>query len=342
MPYRNVQVLQAAQAKIESVRGTAETTMTRWITGIIGGLTWSYNQDLDSGKEMTRSYHGTRDSTLGVASSTLNFEANVTYEEAVWWLNLGLDGGNLAGVSDAGTPPAMTYTIEPDGGSDTLASATIKAGFVGGQVYRFRRCMVNKATFRFNPTAGGEANWRMAVEMIAIFDGPSTFDTITDLTRTKVLSRGTTLYLDDDGGTIGTTPLTGKLRSGNIVIDNQLEEKAFSENTDSMADDVGRGEQLITGEFLMEFTDDTEFAHRRAADKRLIRIEQVGPEINAGPPAATYLWRWDIYSAVYSTATPQFSGQNFTITLGWIAEWSAAHPEVVTATIVNEEATITA
>lgn len=337
MAVTNVQVLHGGQAKIEAVRGTPEATMTRWLYPTLGSMIWTYEQDIDDLAESNRSYHGHSAFALGRYRNRIAYEERVSYEDLVWWMNAILDGGNLTGTTTGSTPAGYTYTMTPQAAVDDLATFTLKAGFTGN-VYKFDRCVVNTATFRFD-SAAGNPTWLMTLEIWARTVTPgSTFDALAERSRTIVNSLGTGLWLDEPGGTIGTTAKLGYLRSGEIVIDNQIEEKFFSEDTATSATDFGRGEQLFTGSVVMEFKDDVEFAKMRAGTSRKLRIRQTGAQIGT-TPTTNYQMTFDFGVAQWMAPTNGYNGQNAVQTFGFMGYKSATVAVPMTAVIVNAAAT---
>ncbi|MGH2602278.1 MAG: phage tail tube protein [Dehalococcoidia bacterium] len=340
MAFTNVIPLDKAQAKIEAVRGTAEATMTRWLYAIHDGMTWTYTQEHDTTKEQTRLFHATSGQELGIRNSRINFEGNATFEEAVWWLNLALDGANRTGVSTGSTPAGYTYAISPDGAADALDSATIKAGD-GSTAYRFSRCMVNRLTMRFNPAQGGDVLWRITAEIFAIFVGTTTFDAPAETTRTKAKAEGTAVFIDAIGGTIGTTAFNRRIRSGSIVIDNQLQENVFSENVADVDPDVSRGEQLMTAELVIDHTSDDKFADMRANTPFKLRIQKVGAQIGI-TPTTNYRLRLDFGRAKFMAPTFGRAGVNRIATFGVMGEIDSTVLVPMSAELVNALATIAA
>lgn len=113
---------------------------------------------------------------------------------------------------------------------------------------------------------------------------------IGDRVREDILARGTALYIDDAGGTIGTTQKLGSLISASITWTLNINYKAFAEDTKYVAaNKVGRGPRLVDAQFTFEFDNDVEFAKYRNNDaqQRLISLKQTGSVIHAGSPAAT-------------------------------------------------------
>ena len=319
MPYLNVDAFQRVQGAIETTRGTAITTMTRPITVLTsGGFNWTYNREREDAPEALNSFNPDRDTALTSESVTIDVELKLSYEEAIWWLNLALDGGNRTGTTTGSTPPGYTYTLAPNDTTDDLDSATLKYGD-GAQAYRFRRCMVNTATFRCNPNDGGEATWRMAANLMAIYDGTTTFDSPASITRTMIMSNGSKLYLDT-ASAIGTTAQNLLLRNMSFTINNNLEEKRFVESGATPAADVGRGFQRITGDFTVEhLSDATFFAIMRANTNTKIRMESTGALIGS-TPTTNYLWQVDFAQAKLNAPSFAYAGHNRTATFPFLAE----------------------
>jgi hypothetical protein len=327
----NVQILEGGQAKIEAVRGTPEATMTRWLYPLQGGLVMVYEQDVEEEPELTRSYHAHTSHALGRYRVRFNYEEIVTYEDLPWWLQMTLKGG-VTGVTTASTPPGFTYTFAPSGATDDLKTFTLKAGDPAN-IYTFSRCAVNRLTLRFDDSQA--ASWRLSAEIWARdLAAGATFDALTDRARERVGAKGTKLFVDAAGGTLGTTQVTGKLRSGSITIDNQLEEKAFSEDLTTAAADFARGEQLVTGEVVVEHKDDVEFALMRSGAQRRIRFERVGTNIGATPTTDKRV-RIDVPDARWRPPTFGYTGQNKTATYGFMGYKNATDTVPITAAVVN-------
>lgn len=341
--YTNVLVLDRIEAKIEGTRGTAESTMTRYITFPQGKASWTYEADEAITPESLRSYHATASdyTTVGVSMSRLNIEFIASYEEVIWWWNLALKGSNLTGSTTGSTPAGYTYTFTPTAATDDLATATFKCGD-GAVAYLFDRGVVNTMTMRWNPARGGDAYWMISVEVFCRFKGTTTFTGPSTLTRHKIAAKGTKVYVDADGGTIGTTQVTGAIRSGSITINNNVEEKQFSEDTDYMSADFGRGEQVITFDIVREYTADTELAFLRAGTVRMIRILKEGDSIGTSP-TTVYQFKIDLPVARYTPRlAPSWQGQNRVLTMSGQALRNASNTVPITAVSVISASTVTA
>ncbi len=339
--YGNIVAFQKVQAKIETTRGTAETTMSRWLYVLQqGGISWTYTRDREDAPETLRSFFGDRDTALTNESVTFSIEARLSYEELPWWFSLFIKGGSAqrTGTTTGSTPPGYTYTFTPSAATDDLDTFTMKVGD-GATGYRFRRCVVNSATLRCNPNEGGEATWRIALEGVAIFDGTTTFDSPTDITRTMVYSNGSKLYLDTGSDVLGTTQLTGMVRNWSITFTLNVEEKRFVESGATAAADFGRGNYRVTGDFTVEALSDTQFALMRANTAVKLRFEQTGAQIGPTPPTS-YLLQVDAGQAKLDAPSRSTIGQNYVWTFPFLAE-AAAGGAPVTAKAVNALATVT-
>jgi Phage tail tube protein len=337
MAYQNVMILEGGQAKVEAVRGTPESALTRWLYPVLGGLVVNYNQEVEDEPESTRTYHGHTSVSLGLPEVRISYEEIVSYEDLPWWFQMALKGG-VAGISTGSTPPGYTYTFVPATATDDLSTFTLVAGDPGN-LYKFSRCAINSLTVRWDQAQ--QPSWRMTADIWArdMTAGAAYTGAIPDRNRERVQARGTLVYVDEPGGTIGTTQVTNEIRSGSVTVDNQLEDKAFSENETSVSADFARGEQLITGELVREFKTDTEFAKMRAGTTRRIRVQRTGSTIGATPTTDKRV-RIDVPVAVLYAPRPGHVGQNRILTWGFTGYKTVADPVPITAAIVNALVTL--
>lgn len=341
--YSNVLTLDRVEGKIEGTRGTAESTMTRPIVYPQGkaSLTWEADEAITP--ETLRSFHATAsdNATVGVGIARLNIESIMSFEEIIWWWNLALKGSNLSGTTTGSTPAGYTNTFTPTAASDDLASATFKVGD-GAAAYLVDRGMVNTMTMRWNPARGGDAYWMMAVEIWCRLKSTTTFDAPSAITRHKIAAKGTKVYIDALGGTLGTTQVTGAIRSGSVTINNNLEEKQFSEDDTYMSADVARGEQMITFDLVREHLADTESALLRAGTARAIRIEKTGDSIGTSP-TTNYLLQIDMPVARYTPRmAPNWQGQNRVQTMAGQALRNSSNTVPITCKSVISASSVTA
>jgi hypothetical protein len=303
--FTNVIALERAEAVIETTRGTPITTTTRKMLLVTPGSTLAINQEHQMEAETTASYHPYSDVQLGEQRARLTLELQCTYEEMIWWDQHLVKGGTLSGITTGSTPPGYTYTITPTDAADDIATSTWKVGD-GSVAYILSRCVVNTATVRCNPQSGGEGTWRMTVEMFCIFGGTTTFTTPADITRTKIVSYGTVVYVDAIGGTIGTTALTNRWRTWSITWTLNIEEKSFG--TLTAHTDFGRGYYEVTFEITMEHTDDVYRAAAMANTAYKIRFEKTGAQIGT-TPTTSYLRQIDFNRAKLHVPTFSRAGQ---------------------------------
>lgn len=337
--YTNVRAFQRAQAAIETTRGTAMATMSRWLTVLQqGGIVATYARERADEPELTRSLFADQDTILLGESCTVRIEARLSFEELPWWFSLALKGGSAVrtGVSDAGTPPAYTYAITPTADADDLDSFTLKIGD-SNACYVYSRVMVQTMTIRCNPNSR-EGTWRITLDCIAIFEGTGTFDAPADLTRTMIRSLGSKFYIDD-ALAIGTTQPLGLVRNWSCTVALNNEEKMFPEDDGKAAVGIGRGLVKVTGDFTMEHTSDTYFQKMRDNTEFKIRMEKTGPDIAAG--TSTYLLQLDFPAAKLNAPAESYIGQNKVYTYPFLAELPASGGAIETTT-VNALATVTA
>lgn len=334
MAYKNVMMLEGAQAGGETTRGTG-VTPTRWLYPTMGGVSVTYNQDSDDYTESTRSYHGKKTHALGRYSVDMTAEERVSFEDLPWWLNYALKGGETS--PDTVDTTGKEYIFTPASSADDLKFMTIRAGHPDN-VYLFEGVAVNEFQIRINPES--EATWMMSASMLGNkMTASSSFASISERARTMIPAKGTKIYMDPLAADLGDTQLSGYVRSVNVTIQNNWERKAFLEDAATFSADMARGEQLVTAEVVMEFKDDTQFALMRGGSNRAVRIECEGAQIGAGP--AKYKATIDLPNAYYQAPSIGFSGQNKIITFGLVGYTSATTAYPIEISVVNAETSIT-
>ena len=341
MPYSNVRAFHRAQAKIEGVRGTAETTMTRWLTVLQnGGIVATYSRDREDVPETLRSFQGDRDTEILAENVTIAIEARLSYEEVPWWFSMALKGGSgtRTGTTTGSTPPGYTYAITPSDTADDLDTFTLKIGDPS-VCYQYRRVVVNQMTLRCNPNQGGEASWRITLECMALFVGTSTFDAPSDISRTMVKSLGSAMFLDT-ASAIGTTQLQNLVRNWSITVNNNIEEKRFVDSGVAAHTDFGRGLMRVTGDFTIEHTADTYFALHRANTNTKLRFQQTGAQIGV-TPTTNYLFRVDVPQAKLDSPSETWIGNNRCYTYPFLGEKPTGASSITTST-VTAASTVTA
>lgn len=330
MAFLNVTALNRAEAKIEATRGTDPVTMTHNMALLANGSSFTVNQAHEEEPEMTQSFSPYSDNALTNQRSSLRLEFIATYEDLIWWDQhvVKSQAMPLAGVTTGSTPPGYTYTITPTATADDIATSTWKIGD-GAVAYKFTRCVVNTFTARINPE--NEGTWRCTVEMFGIFAGTTTFDSPAITTQTKVVSYGTKVFLDTT--TIGTTQVTGRVRSATITWTLNIEEKSFMETGVQAHTDFGRGYYIVTFEIVMEHNADDWFAVARANTAYKLRIEKTGAQIGT-TPTTNYLRQLDFNRVKLRIPTFQRSGVNQTAAFGGFAEKATGLPLIQHKTVI--------
>lgn len=324
----NEDILLQAQAAIEVTRGT-DLAATR---KVYAQFTPSVVRPLSPFRNTTGTYHGRRRASYGRTKVSLSASDEATYQDLPWWFQLCLKGG-VTGVDDGSG--AYTYTFTPTITSDDLKSITLELGD-SGNPYQSSQVMVNSWTLRMDADNDAEPAWMLDLELIGRDWSTTTFTAaIGDRTTEPILARGTKLYIDDGGGTMGSTQKTGTLISCSITGNNNLTYKAFAEDTTYVAaNKVGRGEQTFDAQFTFEFADDTEFAKFRSTvpAERLIRLEQSGgTAIHTTVYPRMRLDMWGYWSS-WSRGTRV---NNLVATFGFMGFYDTTDSKTFSAAIVN-------
>jgi hypothetical protein len=334
MPYRNVERLERAQAKIEAARGTAEATTSRIL---YGQLSRTIERPVTDEPENTGTWHGRDEGGFvqGVTRVRYSYSERMSFEDIAWWLQLILKGG-VTGTSDgAVTNPAYTWAFTPSSTTDDLATTTIEGGDPNN-VSKSSMVAVQQAVFRFDESQS--PYWAMDLDLMARDNVASAFTAgVPDRKREQIRAAGTKLFLDEGATAIGTTQLLGQLRSASITVQNNLEEKVFSEDEEWISADFARGEQLVTAEFVLEQKDRVRLDDYLTGETQKLRIVRAGSIIH---DAVRKSWQVDIPVGKYQSFSDQRAGQNKTQTLGVMGYRNAASPVPITATVVNALATV--
>lgn len=326
----NEDILLRAQAAIEVTRGT-DLACTR---KVYAQITPSVVRPLSAFRNTTGTFKGRRRPSYARTRASFTANDEATYQDLPWWMLLCLKGG-VTGVGDSGSPEAFTYTFTPTITSDDLASITLELGDVGNP-YQSSQVMVNSWTLRMDSDNDAEPSWMLDLTLLGRDWSTTTFTAaLSDRTTVPILARGTKLYIDDAGGTMGATQKTGTLISASITGNNNLTYKAFAEDTEYVAaNKVGRGEQTIDAQFTFEFDSDTEFAKFRSTvpAQRKIRFEQ--SDATAIHTTVYPRMRIDLYGywASWSRGTRV---NNLTATFGLQAFYDASATTDITVAIVN-------
>ena len=336
MPQTNEVILLRAQAALESTRGT-DLAATR---KVYAQITPSYSRALLDFQDTSGTFHARRRVGYGREKAGLTALDIATFEDLPWWLQMLVKGG-VTGSGDAGTPIAYTYTFNPTITSDDLKSATFEIGDTGNP-YELHQCMANSGTLRMDADNDSEPAWMLDVELMARDMVSGTFtNSLADRSTEVINARGTKLFIDDAGGTMGATQKTGSLISASITINNNIHFKSFAEDvTYVAANKVGRGAQTIDAQFTFEFDSDTEFAKYRASAgaQRMIRLEIEGSQIH-GSTVVNKRLRIDLYGYWNSWSRGDREG-NLTATFGFAGFYDVTASKTFQIEVVNALATL--
>ena len=279
LPRKNEVILEKMQAGIEVLASRGVAVPATRVLDARGVL--SFNRPLAALPSQSGSFSPRRTPVYGRQNAGLTFTAGLRYEDAPFYFKGALKGG-VSGVSDAGTPPAYEYEFVPTPAVDDLASYTIEGGDPDNP-YELAQVMFNSWTIRADGDSQDEPAWMFEAEAIARSLDNTTFTPALTLAAGEaVMAPGTKVYIDDAGGTIGTTQVVGQVINFSVTGNNNVHLKGFLEDENEYAaGNVGRGERVFDAQFTMEFFDDAEFANYRGngtgeAVQRLIRLRREG------------------------------------------------------------------
>lgn len=131
----------------------------------------------------------------------LNVEGTTTFEDLGYFLGMGLKGG-VTGSTDGGTPPAYTYAYTPTlTDQDTPDTYTIQFGD-NMQAYYAEYCFVKQMAIDVQI----DALTKLTASIVGRQRTAQAFTgALSDRTTEDLIADNFIVYLDDAGGTIGTT-----------------------------------------------------------------------------------------------------------------------------------------
>lgn len=289
--------LQKAQAFLESTRGTAAAA-TRivyfdrgaWFEQVVGRE--FPNEDRNS---FIRAYRQLTTSHAVKLSAT----AQATFDDLPWWGQLFWKGG-VTGVLSAVT--VYTYTFTPTATSDDLKTATLEIGN-DTQAYQIPYCLGDKMEISW---ANGQGV-KIAVDLLGQQLTPQAFTgSLTDRTVEDIVGTTAKVYIDNAGGTIGTTQALNVL-SGKITFQNNWTQLTHLRGN-LYPDDAQRDTRSATIELDVHFNNTTEFAQLIAGGERLIRVIFTGTVIAGSTGNVVKSATFDFYgyylSAPFSVQGP--------------------------------------
>jgi hypothetical protein len=134
--------------------------------------------------------------------------------------------------------------------------------------------------------------------------------------RDRIPFSGTRLFIDDEGGTIGTTQIVGRFKGFSVTQNNNLNPKRMADDVGGYSAKVDRGRRLVTAQITMEYDDWREVRRWEGQETRLVRIDQQnGPVIDpAGGPATRQLAVIDLFQLYWETAREERRNNNILVT----------------------------
>ncbi len=276
-----VEVLGSARAILEASRGNGGTA-TRIIYFRPGeGM---LNQDVGtiSPSEAWAKFAPYRRHYAGLERSGFTFGGDLTYTDAIWWLNLAVKAVASGSVTDTS---AYTWTFLPTEGSDDLASAKIEfayADFLSVWGGSLAGCIVNDLEITWTKQVGDdETGLSFKAEIMSAFGVTqitSFTGSLSDRTVTSALGTNWTVAVDTT--TIGTTSdaridqMTYHLNNGFVYRD--------SANNTGHAAAIERGAKRMTElTYRRYFNSKVELDAYIAKTTRKVRCNVVGDIVGA-------------------------------------------------------------
>ncbi len=333
----NELILTKTQAAIEATRGT-DLPATRIVYAKNAP---KYEKALMEFQDQSGTFFDRRRAAYAREKVSFTMNDILTFEDGPWWFEQFIKGG-VAPVADAGTPIAYTRTFAPSAAADDLKSVTYEFN-ESGNVYKSNQVMVTQATLRMDADNDSEPGWMIDLEQIGLnWVSGSYTAAIPQRSTEVVLARGTKLWIDDGGGTIGTTQKLGSLINASITFNTGVHFKAFSENTTGFAPNkVGRQAYRVDAQFTFEFDSDVEFAKYRNStpQPRLIRMASEGSQVH-GSPTVNKLFQIDFPNGIWSSWSRGDREGNLTATFGMSAFYDATAANVVSVKTINALSTL--
>lgn len=263
--------------------------------------------------------------------------------EATWKFNgklAGIGHDLKAGLDDVVATGGSTTTFIKTAWGLTVSARVgawvhFKTG-TAGNIGFFRQVTANDATtltFAALPSAVASG------DTIDVY--PQFTPGVSDRTRELIVGPGTKLFLDTQGGTIGTTQITGRFISFSVTAASPSSYKRFMENVSTLSNKVDRGKIKVTGQVRLELDRKREWDKYKALAPELMRIQQLGTVIDSGTSthkSATI----DIYDAAWNDPTFDVRGNNSTATWSFVAYVDATLGYPMTVSIKNAAAALLA
>lgn len=271
--------------------------------------------------------------------SLITWETELTAEEILWPLLTGIRGA----VSGGAGPTEYTYTFTPEltSGVPTLDTATIEFletdgvtnHYYGEAGYALTRSFTIE--WAFNEVA--KLSWEMFAR--ARQSGTPTAALTAYTGREPLVSNLLGVSIDPDWATLGTTPITGIMRSATFECTTGLEpDYTMDARTDADMSKHQVNLLAATLELVMEFdaTAAARFTEYRDNDLLFIRLANTGSTIDTNPKTV------QIDGCYRFSAVPSFSEDNEQVlmTASLEAVYDPTGAKMLEFTVINALATV--
>ena len=272
-----LKTLSKLQLARETTSGTPVTTATSKLTGL-----YKIEQQEMRTKVRPQELRGSmakffRTITTGKIQN-LNVEGTTTFEDFPYFLNMGLKGmGTAAPTSDGGTPPAYTYAYTPTlTDQDVPDTYTIQFGD-NLQAYYAEFCFVKTLSLDVQI----DALTKMTASIVGRQRTAQAFTgALNDRTTEDLIANNFIVYLDDTGGTIGTTAFSTGVVGLTWTMSNFMPDKTIDGTTVF----TGTVEQPLSAEVTMTVELNTagqaKLAKFTGDTRQLMRLECSGAAIH--------------------------------------------------------------
>lgn len=251
----------------------------------------------------------------GLLFPEFTISSDIDDAQAVWKWNsraIAIRKDLKAGLDDVAATGGSTTTFVKSAWGQTIDALIgswvhFKTG-TAGNIGLWREVLDNDATTLTVATLPSAVQSGDTIDVYPLFTA-----SISDRTRETIKGPGTKLYLDNSGGTIGTTQISGRFISFSVTSTLGAAYKRFMDNVDEMSTRVDRGTVRVTGQVRLEFDRKREWDKYKDLEPELMRIKQTGSTIDTGA-GTTKSATIDLYKVYWDDPTEDVRGNNVTVT----------------------------
>jgi hypothetical protein len=267
--------------------------------------------------------------------------SDAVFEDMPWYASL-FYNGNIAQTGSATT--GYTWTSLPDQTSDTLKTATLEAGddavawqgaFACVDTADFTLALDDAVTVQLG---GFVADWlpQNSGSLTTTFTGFT--GAIADHAVESVMGYQAKFYLDNTGGTAGTTQVPGKFISAQWGIHNQMKRKYFGDGTAKFTK-LGRGNRQVHCQVVLEASDTAQYAQFYNGQLLVARIALTGVGIAGSTGPVLKAQNYDFYG-IWDTFAIGARDTNTTFQFDLQAMKDATALTEHKITVINQNSTI--